>query len=443
MVNKSSAVINQLATDRKELVGICRFINNPKVKLSALMEENRILCEGNISKKENYLVLHDTSDLNFMNHAGKLKVKDPHIGPTGHNTSKGVGFHIHPGLVVERTTGFPKGYSYLKIWNREFGQKDRLERSYKKQAFEEKESHKWLEGINSSKWLCEQSGHITHVMDRDSDVYELFIQPRMKNEDWIVRVCQDRCLEDENDRLKEYLSKQELQCSFELKVKGNDNRRGRIAKLGLRYSKVKLKRPAKKSRDLKPYVEVNVVIVEEYPSSVPQGDAPVQWILYTTHEIQNVLDALQIVEWYKMRWIIEELFATLKTRGLCIESSQLETGIGLKKLTVMALQAALQILQLVKDRDNQYGESADLIFSSEAIIFLKVLVKTLEGKTEKQKNPFKLKSLAWAAWIMGRLGGWKGYKSESPPGPRTMKRGLVKFRNLLQGWSLANNSHFT
>ena len=44
-------------------------------------------------------------------------------------------------------------------------------------------------------------------MDRDSDVYELFIQPRMKNEDWIVRVCQDRCLEDENDRLKKYLLK--------------------------------------------------------------------------------------------------------------------------------------------------------------------------------------------------------------------------------------------
>ena len=41
------------------------------------------------------------------------------------------------------------------------------------------------------------------------------------------------------------------------------------------------------------------------------------------------------------------------------------------------------------------------------------------------------------------LDGWKEYKSESPPGSRTMKRGLVKFRNLLQGWSLANNSHFT
>ena len=444
MLKGESAVINQIASTRKDLQGMCRFINNAKVNLKSLMEENILICKSQIKKTEHYLVLHDTSNLNFENHSGKLRMRDKDIGPTAHKDSKRVGFMIHPSLVVDSNTGFAKGYSNIKIWNREFGQEEKNKKLDKKQQpIEDKESYKWLEGIQSSNWLCNQSEHVTHVMDRESDIYELFTQPREKNEDWIVRVYQNRSLENEEERIKDYLSKQPLRCSLQLKVKGNKNRRGRTAKLGLKYSKVKVKRPSKGLKTLPSYVEVNVVMVEECESSVPSGDSPIRWILYTTHEIESIEDALQIVDWYKKRWIIEELFSTLKTRGLCIEDSQLETGIGLKKLTVIALQAALQILQLVKERDGQYKESATLIFSIKEIVFVKALIKTLEGKTEKQKNHFKENSLAWVGWSIARLGGWKGYKSESPPGPKTMKRGLFKFRILFEGWTLANNLEST
>ena len=73
---------------------------------------------------------------------------------------------------------------------------------------------------------------------------------------------------------------------------------------------------------------------------------------------------------------------------------------------------------------------------NELIVFL-LICKKLEGKTEKQKNPHAKNSMAWVAWIIARLGGWNGYRSESPPGPIVMLRGLQKFELQYEGWLLA------
>jgi len=46
-------------------------------------------------------------------------------------------------------------------------------------------------------------------------------------------------------------------------------------------------------------------------------------------------------------------------------------------------------------------------------------------------------TLAWAAWIIARLGGWKGYStSESPPGSLTMRRGLDAFDRIWHGYTM-------
>jgi hypothetical protein len=48
------------------------------------------------------------------------------------------------------------------------------------------------------------------------------------------------------------------------------------------------------------------------------------------------------------------------------------------------------------------------------------LTVKLEGKTEKQKNPHARGTLARAAWVIDRLGGWSGYigGGYKPPAPK-------------------------
>ena len=112
-------------------------------------------------------------------------------------------------------------------------------------------------------------------------------------------------------------------------------------------------------------------------------------------------------------------------------------------MCVLGLAAAIHVLCLVYARGGETKRLATDIFRDKELIVLFLLLKRTEGKTEKQKNPYKKDTLSWAAWIIARLGGWNGYKSERPPGPITMFRGLEKFNGYFQGWSLAQEDSFS
>ena len=58
----------------------------------------------------------------------------------------------------------------------------------------------------------------------------------------------------------------------------------------------------------------------------------------------------------------------------------------------------------------------------------------LEGKTQRQKNPHPKGSLAYAAWVCARLGGWTGYYGK--PGPIVMLEGWLEFQALRRGANL-------
>ena len=145
-----------------------------------------------------------------------------------------------------------------------------------------------------------------------------------------------------------------------------------------------------------------------------------------------------MVGWYRQRWHIEQFFRTLKQQGLQFEDSQLENAGRLIKLTAIAARAACTIMQLVQARDGRSGQDAKIAFSPPEIETLHALLPELEGKTALQKNPHPPETLAWAAWIIAKPGGWDGYPKSKPPGPITIRHGLQYFKSLAHGWRLRN-----
>ncbi|MCP4381262.1 MAG: transposase, partial [Hyphomicrobiales bacterium] len=48
--------------------------------------------------------------------------------------------------------------------------------------------------------------------------------------------------------------------------------------------------------------------------------------------LADIASAWQIVDWYRQRWMIEQLFRTMKLQGLQVEASQIDTAERLLKL---------------------------------------------------------------------------------------------------------------
>jgi hypothetical protein len=105
-------------------------------------------------------------------------------------------------------------------------------------------------------------------------------------------------------------------------------------------------------------------------------------------------------------------------------------------MMLMALVGAVKVLQLVRARDGDTNQKMSSSFDLEEEKFIQLLNKQVEGKTIKQQNPYALESLAFAAWVIARLSGWSGYKSQRPPGSIDFLTGLERFYERLQGYKL-------
>ena len=164
---------------------------------------------------------------------------------------------------------------------------------------------------------------------------------------------------------------------------------------------------------------------------------PINWKLLTTHKIENYEDALLMVEWYNARWYIEQLFRILKKQGFGIEETELENGWAIRKLVIMQMTALLKILQMnIAYANPEGGQPIEDVLNKEQIEILGLMNTKLQGKSIKLQNHHNPQRTKWAAWVVGRIGSWKGYDSQEPPGVVILKLGLDRLSYIIEGTKL-------
>ena len=426
LVARPGSCIRRLAGTRAREIQFTRFLRNGSVTATE-MAAHAAERTANRAAGRDVVVIQDTSELAL----GGRRAKANGYGPVGKGGALR-GLLLHAVLTVDAGTGGVLGLVDAKVWNRKGGKvTDRRSRKTSN-----KESQRWLDGTIRAGEVLAAAAQITGVSDRESDIYEHFAR-RPDNVHLIVRACQNRKIEtddtDQVDLLFSHVDGLPEQGRFEVKIPAAPGRKARTTELAVRFSRVVLRKPRHGAApDLPATIALTMVDVRE--TSTPQEGKPIHWRLLTTHAVTNLGEARRIVDLYRMRWTIEEFFHALKTAGFDIEAADIGDPKVMIKFVAAATVAAVTVMQLVKARDGTTGQSLADAFEPLDQPILEAVSTQLEGKTARQKNPHSRGSLAFAGWVIGRLGGWTGYYGK--PGPRIMRQGLDDFQRIKHGTSL-------
>jgi Transposase DDE domain len=411
--------------NRAREVRFNRLLGNAKVTTERIIES---WSEGTVAAAEgrHVLAIQDTSEINFTTTAERRRG----LGETAKGNVHGL--LLHPMLAVDADNGTCLGLLSGQIWTR----KSRRTVSHDRRELSDKESQRWIATALAAKPLLAGAAMVTALGDRESDIFALYASAAEQHFHVIARSMHDRKLADDSGL---YATSEAMAVVDQraIVLSARAQRAERVVPLELRFNAVNLARPKTKFlRHLPESLPLTLVDVREVDPQT--GTEPLHWRLLTTHSVTNAEQAWRIVDWYKQRWLIEQFFRVLKTQGFRLEDSQIATTERLLKLVAIATKAAVITLQLLQARDGRGQQPIHLAFNANEVAALTALNQQLEAKSKRLKNPHPPDRLAWAAWIIGRLGGWDGYPSSKPPGPITMKHGLEYFHAVAVGWSLRN-----
>jgi hypothetical protein len=429
-VARPGSCIRRLARgNRARQIQFSRFLHNKAVTVTEMAATAAARTAGVVAGRD-VLAIQDSSELKF----GGRQARERGFGPIGRGGGVG-GLLLHAVLAVDATTGALLGTIDVTVRNRTSG---RVTPRSKRQTAD-KESQRWLDGMFSAARVLREAARITVVADRESDIYEEFAR-RPAHVHLLTRVAQDRRIKtaaDEDALLFAFSDSLPEQARFVVNIPAAPGRRPRTAELALRYAPVEVREPKNGAApDLPATVSLTLLDIRE--TTTPAQGEPIHWRLVTTHTIDDQGTARMVLDFYRRRWIIEDYFRTLKTAGFDIEAAEIEDLDAMARLVGAVAVTGVTVLQLVRARDGGTGQMLQEAFDPADQPLLEALSAKFEGKTQRQKNPHPKGTLAYAAWVIARLGCWDGYYGK--PGPKTMRLGLQDFQLIKYGHQLGTRN---
>jgi len=162
------------------------------------------------------------------------------------------------------------------------------------------------------------------------------------------------------------------------------------------------------------------------PRTCPAGEKPLDWLLFTSHEVRSLRDAREVIFGYTLRWRIESFHKTWKTGACDVEQNQLRSQRSATVWATILAAVAVRIerLKLLSRSEPETPASIELDpYEIRALILLK-----REMKKRTESIPDSMPTIHDATLWIAELGGYTGRSSGGPPGSITIRRGLESLR---------------
>lgn len=388
-----------------------RFLNNPYVESESIYDAHCMATHKRIAEEDVALAVQDTTYLNFG-----IRKSSEGLGPVSKKNEKSVGFLMHSAMAVS-TSGVPLGIIGQKFIVRDLENTEKP----KNRPIEEKESFRWLELLNKNSKIPD-STHIITVADRESDIYEFFVNAQQGKQDFIIRASTNRKLANKGDngkaeRLFDFVSSQPILGENTITVSPAGNQKERETTLTLQVAKVEIVPPKR----LLGLPNITLTIIRAIETTPIEDKKPLEWYLLTTLEINTLEDAVCCVTWYTYRWRIERYHYTLKS-GCAVEELQLETAKRLQCAIAVYSIVAWHLLYLTYySRECPDADCSNFLTEIEW--------QTLHIVTHKELPPSEPPSLQTVIMMIARLGGFLGRRHDGNPGVKVLWRGYRRLQD--------------
>lgn len=428
-----------------ESIATYRFFDNERITEAAILEPHREATLQRVQAQKRVLVIQDTTEIDYTS-----KKDLEGMGPL--SVEQRQGFFAHSQYVVTPER-LPLGVWGTKIYARN-GEDEKAAR--KKQPIEDKESFRWLEGYRDVCRLAELAPdtQTISVNDREGDIYEIFLEWQKRRQqgksaaDWLIRSCQDRCLEPFEKRqtnpealklpgkLRAAVEQSPVLGTIEFQITKQEGtkkvhgsrvktfRRARRVVQELHALEVWLKPPWRKGQTLAP-VKIGVVMAREIDP--PAGQERIEWVLLTSLPVANFEAAQEVLELYLARWEIEVFHRVLKT-GCRVERIQLKAADRIKPAIALYMIVAWRVVYVMKLGRECPDLPCDVIFEEAEWRAVYHVVK----RRKADDKP----TLGEMVKLVGSLGGYLGRKGDGHPGAQSMWQGIMRARDFALGWLL-------
>lgn len=409
--------------DPGQLEGLYRFLNSDEVTLDGVLAPHLARTRERVASAEDVLVIHDTTAFKFNGDReglGRLRL----------NAAKG--FFLHASLAITPSRE-PLGLLAVETWTRTQPPRPKpngkIPNTRAVRRDPKRESVRWERGVARCESGSSRERGPVHIMDREGDNFDLFAAMRAREARFVIRAAHNRRVAGESGKLRaalrhaRWILKRTVAIarrnSDPIRAKIHPSRGEREAVLEISARQLELVRPTHHAPGAPETLLINVVLVTE--RRPPRGELPIEWMLFTSEPIDTEEQVAAIVDAYRARWIIEELFKALKS-GCNFEKRQLESFAALKVALGVFLPIAVQLLALRSlSRTRPHERSTQLPPE-----LLKVLQSVVRAPLGRWPTNAQI-SLAVAS-----LGGH--LPSNGPPGWLVLGRGYNRLLVLHEGW---------
>lgn len=394
-----------------------RFFSNERVTSNEIYSSHRRATLERVNEHPIILSVQDTTTLNYT-----LQRTTTGLGPIGQPGLSG--FFLHTSMALT-TSGIPLGILKDYFWVR-----SQNGISYKYKSTEEKESYKWITSLKESVQNIPPTTRIVTIGDRESDVYDLFVEANELKQEFIVRANHNRKIKNSDEKLFDIVKKTPAIGQIDITVPRAGDRKERVARVKFRTAQVVLPPPHNRKKEVLPDQIVNIIHVCEVDP--PEGEKKIEWFLLTNMPVTTKEEAVRYLRWYGYRWRIERYHYILKS-GCQIEELQLETQERLQKAIAVYSIVAWRILWLTYQARDTPDSPCTVILSEDEW-------KALWVSTKKTDIPPDPPTIREVTRLIAKLGGFLGRRRDGDPGVKVLWRGFRRLEDLTRMWKIMSNS---